>query len=85
MRRTGFFSFCAGVAVGAVGHANFPKLKESLGPLAAAAFAGAESAFKDARADAARTADAKVEPGHEAMAGMHTAASRSATGSSAHV
>jgi hypothetical protein len=62
--------FAAGAAVGAAAGANWPLLKEKLGPLLAAAFAGASSAVGDTYADLAKTVAEKVEAVQDAMAEM---------------
>jgi hypothetical protein len=62
--------FAAGAAFGAAVGANFPLLKEKLGPLMAAAWAGASSAVSDSYADVARHVAEKVEAVQDAMAEM---------------
>jgi hypothetical protein len=62
--------FAAGAAFGAAVGANFPLLKEKLGPLIAAAWAGASSAVSDSYADVARHVAEKVEAVQDAMAEM---------------
>jgi hypothetical protein len=59
MRLSGLLYFSAGVAAGATGRAAYPKVKETLAPLAAAALAGASHALADA-VDAAKTAAADI-------------------------
>jgi hypothetical protein len=83
MTHSRWFAFCAGMAAGAVGHAAFPKLKETLGPLAAAAMAGAGSAFNDACAAAAAEKSGETnEPAQKTVAGTHSAHPKSATAAS---
>jgi hypothetical protein len=53
--------FAAGVAVGAAGGANFSRLKEKLGPIFAAAMAGASSAVSDSYAEVANRVAEKVD------------------------
>jgi len=60
--------FAAGAAFGAAAGANFPLLKEKLGPLLAAAWAGASSAVGDSYADLAKHVAEKVEAVQDAMA-----------------
>jgi hypothetical protein len=62
--------FAAGAAVGAAAGANWPLLKEKLGPLIAAAVAGASSAVGDSYADLAKTVAEKVEAVQDAVAEM---------------
>jgi hypothetical protein len=68
--RSEMMFFAAGAAVGAAAGANWPLLKEKLGPLIAAAFAGASSAVGDSYADLAKTVAEKVEAVQDAMAEM---------------
>ena len=65
--------FCAGAAAGAAGYAFFPKLKESLGPLAAAALAGAEAAFHDSKSTAADTPSTPPNTPSSPPTGFHFA------------
>jgi hypothetical protein len=60
MRLTGLLYFGAGVAAATVARAVYPQVKESLGPIAAAALAGAETAIADA-VEAVKTAQAPAE------------------------
>ena len=62
--------FAAGAVLGAAAGANFPLLKEKLGPLLAAAWAGASSAISDSYADVAKHVAEKVEAVQDAMAEM---------------
>jgi len=62
MRRSDFGYFCAGVAVGAFGHAAYPQLKEKLAPYLAGALVFAQQAFGDAIKGAAEAAEA-MQPG----------------------
>ena len=66
MRRSDFVYFCAGVAVGAFGHAAYPQLKEKLAPYLAGALVFAQQAFGDAIKGAAEAAEA-VQPGATAV------------------
>jgi hypothetical protein len=67
--------FAAGAALGAAAGANLPLLKEKLGPLFAAALAGASSAVGDSYAEVAKRVAEKVEAVQDAMAEMkHDAA-----------
>jgi hypothetical protein len=68
--RSEMLFFAAGAAFGAAAGANWPLLKEKLGPLLAAAFAGASSAVGDSYADLAKTVAEKVEAVQDAMAEM---------------
>jgi hypothetical protein len=60
MKLSGLLYFSAGLAAGAAGRAAYPKIKESLGPVTAAALAGAETAISDA-IEAAKAAKAQVD------------------------
>ncbi|MGA0038719.1 MAG: hypothetical protein ACO3NZ_02625 [Pirellulales bacterium] len=64
MKRSDFGYFCAGVAVGAFGHAAYPQLKEKLAPYLAGALVFAQQAFGDAIKGAAETAEAMQQGGH---------------------
>lgn len=64
MKRSDFGYFCAGVAVGAFGHAAYPQLKEKLAPYLAGALVFAQQAFGDAIKGAAETAEAMQHGGH---------------------
>jgi gas vesicle protein len=68
--RSEMMFFAAGAAVGAAAGANWPLLKEKLGPLLAAAFAGASSAVGDTYADLAKNVAEKVEAVQDAVAEM---------------
>ncbi len=70
MKVSSLLFFTAGVAVGAAGREAYPKLKESLGPLAAAALAGAENAIADA-VEAAREVGKNAVANH--VPGAHAA------------
>jgi hypothetical protein len=82
--RFGLLPFSAGVVVGAAGHAAYPKLKEkygaqvrdAVGPLVAAAVAGAS----DACAEAAKTVSERVADVQESMA-QHTSRNGNSTAS----
>jgi len=68
MKRSDFGYFCAGVAVGAFGHAAYPQLKEKLAPYLAGALVFAQQAFGDAIKGAAEAAEAMQQNGdHEAV------------------
>jgi hypothetical protein len=60
--------FAAGVAVGAAAGANLSRLKEKLGPIFAAAMAGAGSAVNDSCAEVADRAAEKVDAVRDLMA-----------------
>ncbi len=62
--------FAAGAAVGAALGANLPLLKEKLGPMFAAALAGASSAVGDSYSEVARHVAERVEAVQDAMAEM---------------
>jgi hypothetical protein len=66
-----WFMFCAGAAAGAVGYKYYPRLKEAIGPLAAAAMAGMETAAHDAREDAAARAEQPGETAHAPEPAVH--------------
>lgn len=61
MTRSEFGYFCAGVAVGALGHKFSPQLKEKLGPYMAGAVVFAQQAFGDAMKDALAAVQAMQE------------------------
>jgi hypothetical protein len=67
--------FAAGAAFGAAAGANWPLLKEKLGPMFAAAIAGASSALGESYADIAKNVAEKVEAVQDAMAEMKEGAS----------
>jgi hypothetical protein len=71
--RSEWLFFTAGVVVGAVGHANYPKLKEKLAPLAASALAGLSSTLGEQYAEMARKVAEKVEEVQDTMAAMKQA------------
>ena len=77
--RSELLFFSAGMAVGALAHANYPKLKEALGPLVAGALNGAGGTFGDRCAEVVRTFAEKVEAVQDAMAEMSQAAAAGAT------
>ena len=54
--RSELLFFSAGLAAGALAHANYPKLKEALGPLMAGALNGAGGTLGDRAAEVVRTA-----------------------------
>jgi hypothetical protein len=60
--------FAAGVAVGAAVGTNFSRLKEKLGPIFAAAMAGASSAVSDSYAEVADRVAEKVDSVRDVMA-----------------
>ena len=65
MNRSQLGYFFAGVAVGALGNAALPQLKEKFGPL----FAGAGAFLQEAFGDAMRDATAAAESMQDAVAG----------------
>jgi hypothetical protein len=65
--RSEILFFSAGVAAGALAHANYPKLKEALGPLMA-------GALGDRCAEVARTVAERLEAVQDAMSEMSQAA-----------
>lgn len=67
MKLSNLLYFSAGVAECAVGRAAYPKIKESLGPVASAAHAGAEEAIADAF-EAARNAAEQAANAHATAA-----------------
>lgn len=79
--------FSAGVVVGAVAHAAYPKLKakygdqikETLGPIVAAAAAGAGDAAGEAYAEAVRAVARQAGAVREAVAGVAQAAAANGT------
>jgi hypothetical protein len=71
--------FAAGAAVGAAVGANYPLLKEKLGPIIAAALAGASSAVGDSYAEVAKHVAEKVEAVQDAMAEMKHGANNNGT------
>lgn len=64
MKRSDFGYFCAGVAVGAFGHAAYPQLKEKLAPYLAGALVFAQQAFGDAIKGAAEAAESLQQGDH---------------------
>lgn len=72
--RSEILFFSAGMAVGALAHANYPKLKEALGPLVAGALSGAGGPLGDRCAEVVRTVAEKIEAVQDAMAEMNRAA-----------
>ena len=74
MTRSEAMYFTAGLVIGASAGANYPLLKEKLGPLLASALAGAGSAFGESYAEAAKKVAEKVEAVQDAMAEMRQAA-----------
>jgi hypothetical protein len=71
--------FAAGAAIGAVAGANLPFLKEKLGPIIAAAVAGASSAVGDSYAEVAKHVAEKIEAVQDAVAEMKHGANNGAT------
>lgn len=70
MTRSEAMYFTAGLVIGAAAGANFPLLKEKLGPLVSGALAGAGSAFGESYAEMAKKVAEKVEAVQDAMAEM---------------
>ncbi len=85
--RSELLFFSAGVAAGALVHANYPKLKEALGPLVAGALSGAGvegGTLGDRCAEVVRTLAEKIEAVQDAMSEMsQAAAGAAAAGASA--
>jgi hypothetical protein len=76
--RSEMMFFTAGLVIGGAAGANFPTLKEKLGPLLSGALAGAASAFGDSYSEMAKKVAEKVEAVQDAMAEMkQTAAAAS--------
>jgi hypothetical protein len=75
--------FAAGAAVGAAAGANWPYLKEKLGPILAAALAGAGSTIGESYAEAAKQVSEKVESIQDAMAEMKHSAATNGTAETA--
>jgi hypothetical protein len=71
--RSEMMFFAAGSALGAAAGANWPLLKQKLGPVIAAAIAGASSAMGDSYADLAKNFAERVEAVQDAMADMKDA------------
>jgi hypothetical protein len=74
------------MAAGALLHANYPKLKEAVGPLVAGALngAGTGNALGDRLAEVVRAVAEKIESVQDAMSEMsQTAAAASAAGTAA--
>ena len=71
--------FAAGVVVGATAGANYPLLKEKLGPLLSGALAGASAAFGESYSEMAKKVAEKVEAVQDAMAEMKQAGAPDAT------
>jgi hypothetical protein len=67
MKRSDFGYFCAGVAVGAFGHAAYPQLKEKLAPYLAGALVFAQQAFGDAIKGAAEAAESMQHGDQESV------------------
>ncbi|WP_165224124.1 hypothetical protein [Aquisphaera insulae] len=65
--------FAAGLVVGATAGANYPLLKEKLGPLLSGALAGAGAAFGESYSEMAKKVAEKVEAVQDAMAEMKQA------------
>lgn len=66
------------MAVGALAHANYPKLKEAMGPLVAGALNGAGGTLGDRCAEVVRTFAEKIEAVQDAMSEMSQAAAAGA-------
>jgi hypothetical protein len=82
--RSEILFFSAGMAAGALAHANYPKLKEALGPLVAGALNGAGGPLGDRCAEVVRTVAEKIEAVQDAMAEMsQTAAAATVAGAAA--
>lgn len=75
MKRSDFGYFCAGVAVGAFGHAAYPQLKEKLAPYLAGALVFAQQAFGDAIKGAAEAAESLQQGDHGSVGPEFFAAS----------
>jgi hypothetical protein len=83
MKLSGLLYFCAGVAAGAAGRAAYPKLKETIGPLAAAALQGAQEALNDAISEAARTVGEQAGAVQDTGAGVSPEAARNGAAAAA--
>ncbi len=79
MTRSEAMFFTAGLVIGAAAGANYPLLKEKLGPLLSGALAGAGSAFGESYAEMAKKVAEKVEAVQDAMAEMKQGASSTST------
>ncbi|WP_210420460.1 hypothetical protein [Aquisphaera giovannonii] len=73
MTRSEALFFAAGVVVGATAGANYPLLKEKLGPLLSGLVAGAGAAFGESYSEMAKKVAEKVEAVQDAMAEMKQA------------